>query len=401
MNLRQEERAEAMRRLSSGDVAERRAAAEYFRAALWERQLIKKDVMVAVSGAMTDADEIVALTAARAVIAQRWRYGDMDRILVALEADLPSRPELAPKVMEIAQRIADPKALAVLASWLVEKLASADPADRAVARTGLANLAHVGTDLSANVPALVAALSVTPSTESEAIVELLYLIAGAQADTRAAEPVVERWFGSDAPPALRYRAARLVTVGRFGRGDGPGVRALTTHRDAAVREGAVDALGAVRRWTHFALIGVPLLGARLTDEAGGVMQGAALALLLAARDGVDLSQAEAAIMQAIAEDVHYRSDGRVFPLDMIGASDLRHSDAVADLAEALVLSDVRHRSLEVLAARPLAGERAQRGAQRALATLEQDPALLATVAAARLTLAEAAGRATAATSTKD
>jgi len=388
MNPRTEERAEALRRLTSDDVEARRAAAEYFRAALWDRQLIKKDLMVAVAGALGDPDETVSLTAARAVIAQRWRYGDMDRILVALEADLPQRPELAPRLLEIARRIADPKALEVLAPWLVDKVSSADPGDRAVGRTGLANLAHVGADLSALVPQLVNALASAPPPEAEAIIELLYLIAGAQADTRAAEPIAERLFASDAPASLRYRAARLVTVGRFARGDGPGVRALTTHADAAVREGAVDALGAVRRWTHFALIGVPLLGARLVDPAGGVVQGAAQSLLLAARDGIDLSHAEDAITRAIEADLDYRSDGRTFPLDPLGMSDLRREDAVADLAEALVLSDLRHRTIEALARRPLAGERARRGATRALAALEQDPALLATVAAARIALAD-------------
>lgn len=386
MGLRTDARAEMLRQLTSQDAAIRRAALEQIRTALWERRLVKMDVMVAVSGMLADPDVIVALTAARAVIAQRWRYGDMDRMLVALEADLPRHPELAPKLVAVARRIADPRALETLAPWLADKLASQCADDRATARTGLANLAHVGVDLSTHVPQLVSALTLGPPDEVEAIVELLYLIAGAQADTRAAEPTVARFIEGAWAPALRYRAARLLTVGRFARADGHGLRALTTHADLAVREGAVDALGAVRRWVHFALAGVPLLGARLRDGAGGVVRGAAQALLLAARDGIDLSHAEDAICRAIEEGIEYRSDGHTFPLDAIGTSDLRREDAVSDLAEALVLSDVRHRNLECLVRRPLSGARARRGAMRALVGLEQDPAWLATVAAARIAL---------------
>ncbi len=215
MNATADARATALRGLSAEHSDERRAAVEHFRAALWERQLVKKDVMLAIANAIDDADPTVALTAARAVVTQRWRYGDMDRILTALEKDLPEQPELAAKVMEVARRIDEPKALEVLSPWLVGLLASPLPDERAVARTGLANLAHNGTDVGPCVPALVAALGSAQESELEPYIELLYIAAGAQADTRAAEPVVEEYFGSAAPATLRYRAARLVTIGRF------------------------------------------------------------------------------------------------------------------------------------------------------------------------------------------
>jgi|GEM_PF-6362263 len=384
MNAPAEARAAALRGLTAEDRNERLAALEHFRGALWDRQLVKKDPMAAIARAVDDADPDVALTAARAVLAQRWRYGDMDRILGALEADLARTPSLADKLIALARRIDDPKVLELLAPWLIARLDSASAEDRAVARTGLANLAHGGTNLGPAVPGLVHALADAVPDEREAWVELLYIAAGNGADTRAAEPLVEGFFSKaedDVAATLRYRAARLATVGRFVRAE-DGLSALTRHADPAVREGAVDALGAVRRWDGFAARGVSLLAERLDDEAGGVMQGAAQSLALAAADGVDLAAAYAAMHAAIAEGREYRAEGRVFVLDGSGYSDLRRSDLVADLSAALVRSSVKHGQLDVLAS-DLGEGRARRGAAQALASLEQDPALIATVAAAR------------------
>ncbi len=92
------------------------------------------------------------------------------------------------------------------------------------------------------------------------------------------------------------------------------------------------------------------------------------------------------MLAAIGREVEYRAQRRVFPLDGSGYSDSRLMDVVADLAEALVRSSVHHGSLELLEAPALASERARRGALRALAALEQDPALIASAAAARRAL---------------
>lgn len=377
------ERAAALARLSGGTPDERLGAAEYFRAQLWDRQLLKKVYTDALRRALDDTPDI-ALTAARGLLAQRWRYGDMDRVLGTLEVALAREPELAATVVALARRVDEAQAVELLVPVVADWLVSPDPDARAAARTALAQVAHAGADVGEHVPALAAALEggAAPS-EAEAALELLYLGAGAGADTSAAEPVAERLLVHGADAAVRYRAARFLTVARYRRGDDAGLGALARHADAAVREGAVDGLLMMRRFDGFAARGVPLLGAALADDAGGVVFGAAQGLVLAARDGVDVGAAAEPIVAAIAADLEYRGEGRVFGLDIIASSDLRREDAVADLAEALVRSDLRHRDVTTLASRALAGARARRGAARALAALEADPAFIVEVHAAR------------------